>query len=66
MKYFLERQNYVLPSKSVDGKQDYQDHVDVFSAWKDVKFQKYYNFLGITNFERLLLDLLNSKPDCSY
>ena len=31
-----------------------------------VKFQKSCNFSGNTNFERLLLDLLNIKPDCSY
>ena len=64
MKYrFRKRQNCALPSKSADGKQDYQKHVDV---WKDAKFQKSYNFSGNTKFERLLLDLLNIKSDWSY
>ena len=35
-------------------------------GWKDVKFQESYNFPGNTKFEKLLLDLLNIKPDCSY
>ena len=43
----------------VDGKQDYQKHVDSFVDWKDVKFQKSYNFPGNTNFRRLLLDVLH-------
>ena len=42
-----KRQNCVLPTKSVNGKQDYQKHVNV---WKDVKFQKSFNFSGNTNF----------------
>ena len=67
MRYlFKKRQNYELPNKNVDGKQDYQKYVGGFLAWKDVKFQKFYNFPGNRNFERLLLDLLNIKPDCSY
>ena len=41
-------------------------HVDVFVAWKDVKFQKSCNFPGNTNFKRLLLDLLKIKRYCSY
>ena len=39
-------------------------HVDVFVAWKDVKFQKPCNFPGNTNFKRL--DLLKIKLYCSY
>ena len=31
-----------------------------------MKFQESYNFPGNKNFERVLLDLLNIKPDCSY
>ena len=31
-----------------------------FLAWKDAKLQKSYNFPGNTNFERLLLDLLET------
>ena len=46
----------MLKFEGCDGKQDYWKHVDV---WKDVKFQKYYNFSGNTNFEQLLLGLLN-------
>ena len=37
-----------------------------FLAWKDLKFQKSYNFPGNTNFERLLFDQLNMKSNCSY
>ena len=41
--------------------------VNVFVAWKDVKFQKPHNFLGNKNFNRLLLDLLKIKlKNCSY
>ena len=49
---------------NLDGKQDYLKYV-VFLAWKDVKFKKSHKFLSNRNFERLLLDLLNIKPDCS-
>ena len=35
-------------------------------AWKGVKFPKSYNFPSNTNLKRLLFDLLNIKPDCSY
>ena len=31
-----------------------------------MKFKESYNFPGNKNFERVLLDLLNIKPDCSY
>ena len=55
-----------LQSKSVDDKQDYSRHADVFVTCKDVKFQKSYNFPGNTNFERPLLDLLKTKLNCSY
>ena len=37
-----------------------------FLAWKDVRFQKSYNFPRNSNFERLLFDLFNIKSDCSY
>ena len=48
-------------NNSVDGKLDHQQHVNVFVDWKQVKFQKSYNFPGNTNFKRLPLDLLNIK-----
>ena len=63
---FQRRQNCVLPSKSGDGKQELVEAFWCFLAWKDEKFQESYNFPGNTKFEKLLLDLLNIKPDCSY
>ena len=39
MKYIFRKDQTVILSKSVDGKQDYWKHV-VFVAWKDKKFQK--------------------------
>ena len=35
-------------NNSVDGKLDHQQHVNVFVDWKQVKFQKSYNFPGNT------------------
>ena len=40
--------------------------VNVFVAWKDKKFQKTYKLPSKTNFNRLLLDLLKIKLNCSY
>ena len=40
--------------------------VNVFVAWKDLKFQKSYNFPGSRILKRLLLDLLIIKLNCSY
>ena len=66
MKYIFRKDKTVILSESDDGKQDYYKHVDVFVSWKDVRFQKFYNFPGNTNFKAFLLDLLNIKLNWSY
>ena len=64
---FSKRQNFVLPSKSVDGKQDNQKLVDVFQPGKmknfknPTTFQVHSFFISMAYF-LLCLSMLRKKP----